>query len=413
MRRTVACAAALLVCASPAGAQKLRDRISSLATFADWGVPLRVGAPAADGRALVPSDAFSAQAGGPNAALLSFVLSWMQASAANAPISSTGGGTTFSFVGGTPVSEPVSPGPIFGEHATTLGRGALLAGANYTGVRYSRVRGVPSDALELRFSPAPGSAASGTALNLDVALNYSLDITSLYATVGVLDRVDVGVVVPVVHARLRGRSVAELVPAAGTAPLVLMGGTPDAPVLSSRQSIAGSATGLGDVALRVKGSLLDRPGAAIGLLGDVRLPTGDEGNLLGSGSLSMRALALASGRIGRFAPRVSAGYLYYDDAAINDAIVATAGFDHDIARGATLAFSVLSEFHAGGSAYRLPPEAADAANVPRIRDDALSFSGGLKLRVARVRTVLNALVPITRGGPRPDFAYTLGVERDF
>jgi hypothetical protein len=413
MRRTVACAAALLLGASPADAQKLRDRIASLATFGDWGVPLRVGASGADGRGLVPSDAFAPQAGGPNAALLSFVLSWMQASAANAPISSTGGGTTFSFVGGTPVRDPVSPGPIFGEHATTLGRGALLAGANYTGVRYSRVRGVPADALQLRFTPAPGSAAAGTELNLDVALNYHLDITSLHATFGLLDRVDVGVVVPVVHARLRGQSVAELVPAAGGAPQLRIAGTPDAPVLSSRQSFAGSATGVGDVALRVKGSLLDRPRAAIGVLGDVRLPTGDEANLLGSGSLSMRALAIASGRLGGFAPRVSAGYLYYADAAINDALVATAGFDQDVAPGATLALSVVSEFHAGRSAYRLPPDAVAAGNIPSIRDDALSFSGGLKLRVARVRTVLNAVVPLTRGGPRPDFAYTVGVERDF
>jgi hypothetical protein len=412
MRRAAVWAAALVLSAAPAGAQKLRDRIASLVTFGDWTVPLRVGTPGPDGRSVVASDIFFPGSGSTNAALLTFVTGWMQASAANAPISSTGGGTTFSFRGGTPVAQRVSPGPIFGEHATTLGRGAMLAGANYTGVRYSKVRGVPNDELRLEFTPT-GGAAGTDALDLRVALDYSLAITSLYTTVGVLDRVDVGVVVPFVQAELGGVSTARVVSQSGGTPSVLIGGTPQAPLLTSRQSIGGRASGLGDVALRVKANAVDRPTMALGVLADVRFPTGDEADLLGSGSLSMRALGLYSARLGGFKPRVSAGYLYYADDAINDAFLATAGFDQDVAPWATLAVSLLSELHTGESAYQLPSGAPAAANIPAIRDDALSASAGFKVSVAGVRTVFNALFPVTRGGPRPDFAYTLGLERDF
>lgn len=414
MKRAVAaCGAAFFLLAPPAEGQKLRDRIASLVTFGEWGVPLRVGTAGPDGRTIVATDAFFPEAGSPNAALLTFVTSWMQASAANAPVSSTGGGTTFSFDGGTPVAQSVSPGPIFGEYATTLGRGAVLAGASYTGVRYSKVRGVPADQLRLTFTPRAGAAQPSDALNLQVALDYDLDMTSFYGTVGLLDRVDVGVVVPVVQARLRGVSTAEIVARSGTTPSMMIGGTPAAPEFSSRQTIDGSASGLGDVALRVKGNLLDRPNVAVGLFGDVRFPTGDERDLLGSGSLSVRALGLYSARIGRFAPRVSAGYLYYAEESINDAFLATAGFDQDVTSWSTLAVSLISEFHSGESAYHLPASRASAANIPAIRDDALSASAGFKVSVAGVRGVFNALVPVTRGGPRPDFAYTFGLERDF
>lgn len=413
MRRAAACAAAFVLFAPRAEGQKLRDRIAGLVTFGSWTAPLQVGAPSADGRTLVPSDVFQPEGGSsPNAALLTFVFSWMQASAASAPVSSTGGGTTFSFEAGTPVAQSVTPGPIFGEYATTLGRGAVLAGASYTGVRYSKVRGVSADQLQLTFTPR-STAATADHLDLNVALDYSLNMAAFYGTVGLLDRLDVGVVVPVVQAGLRGVSTARVVSPAGARPSVLIGGTPAAPVLSSRQEIDGTATGIGDVAVRVKGNLIDRPRAALGVLGDVRFPTGDERDLLGSGSLSFRALGLYSARFGRFAPRVSAGYLHYQDANINDAYLATAGFDQDVARWATLAVSLISETQVGESKYQLPGGSPAAANIPAIRDDALSASAGVKLNVARVRGVLNVLLPVTRGGPRPDFAYTVGLERDF
>src|SRR5438128_350599 len=55
--------------------------------------------------------------------LLSFITGAMTASVGRLPISSTGGGTTFSFVGGAPVRSTTSAGPIFAERASTLGKG--------------------------------------------------------------------------------------------------------------------------------------------------------------------------------------------------------------------------------------------------------------------------------------------------
>ncbi len=130
---------------------------------------------------------------------------------------------------------------------------------------------------------------------------------------------------------------------------------------------------------------------------------------------SARVLAVYSGRFGTLVPYANAGYLYFANRAINDAFLTTAGLDADVAPWATVALSVVGQFHAGASAYRLPSGASARAltNIPEIRDDALSMALGAKLGVRGVRAVVNVLAPFTRGGPRPDLAYTLGVERAF
>ncbi len=412
MRHLFTACTALFLCSSPANAQKLRDQLAQLVTFGSWTSPLQVGTISADGRSIVPSDAFGTAA--PNGMLVAFLVSWMGASAAAAPIASTGGGTVFSFAGATPVSGTPSPGPVFGEPATTLGRGAVVAGANYTGVQFSRVRGVPLDDVRLTFTQNPDAGAITDALDVSFDVDYDLSVASLFATAGVLERVDVGVVLPLVRAELRGASTARVIPVAGAATRTVLGGTPDAPVLASSQRIAGRASGVGDVAFRVKANVVDRPRTAFGVLGDVRFPTGDEADLLGSGSLSVRALGLYSGRFGSFSPHVGAGYLHYADEAVNDAFLANVGFNQDVAPWATLTASVIAELQAGESAYQLPATASrPLANIPVIRDDAVSGSLGVKLIAGRARVIANALLPVTRGGPRPDFAYTVGIERDF
>jgi len=282
-------------------------------------------------------------------------------------------------------------------------------------VRFTRVRGVPLDAL--RFTVTQGAAAPATADALDVqaGLDYDMAVTTLYATAGVLDRVDVGVVVPLVQTQLRGESTARVVAGTMGTMSTVIGGTAQAPVLSSQQRINGRATGIGDVALRAKLSVLDRPTAGFGLLGDVRLPSGDAANLLGSGAYSVRVLGVYSGRFGGLAPHANAGYQHFASSTINDAFLATVGADADMAPWVTVSFSLVGQFQAGTSAYRLPDgsSARSLANIPEIRDNALSSSLGAKFDLRGVRATANVLAPFTRGGPRPDLAYTFGLERVF
>ena len=413
LRLPLVCAT-LLASASNASAQKLRDQLTSLLTFGQWSAPLQVGTLTPAGT-IVPNNAFLMSAVQTNAALGAFLTNWMTADASSTPIASTGGGRAFRFVGGVPVEDRPTPGPIFGERATTLGRGAVLAGVGYTGVQFSKVRGVPLDGLHLTFTQANPALATADAIDVQESLDYQMSETTLYATVGLLDRLDLGVVVPVVQARLRGESTARILSSGSAPSSTVFGGTASAPLLTTQQNIAGRASGIGDVALRAKVNLLDRPAAGLAVLGDVRFPTGDAANLLGSGAFSARVLGVYSGRYGAIVPYVNAGYLHVASSTINDAFLATVGVDADMARWATISLGVLGQRHAGASVYRLPvgSTAQPLTNIPEIRDDALSGTFGAKLGVAGTRATINVLAPYTRGGPRPDFAYTFGIERAF
>lgn len=442
---------ALLLCAltlapgAPLAAQSLRARLPELFTLQGQDAPLRLLRPAdpmnpAAGVAV--NDAFMPEFAPANAAVLTFLGNWVTGNIANVPLGTTSAGATFRFEGGVPVKTASSRGPIFGERGHTLGRRNVVAGANYSVIRFTSVRGAQMNDLQLNFTSQTAALCSGAAddtcrtpaavasandiVALDLAIDLDLAVTSFFLTYGLADRVDVGVVVPLVRADLWARSDFQVEPfgtTPGGSPRTFLAGTPDDPVLSATRTIAGSASGLGDVATRVKVNLYDDSRMGLAVLGDVRFPTGDEDNLLGSGNLSMRALGVYSAQLGNFSPNVSAGYLHWNDGPVNDAFLATAGFDQLLAPWATLAVAVISEFQIGESAYQLPEDVVITepfrrvvrpAEIPAVRDDALSASLGAKLTVpGNVAVVVNSLVPVTRGGPRPDFMWTFGLERNF
>jgi hypothetical protein len=130
-----------------------------------------------------------------------------------------------------------------------------------------------------------------------------------------------------------------------------------------------------------------------------------------------------STRFGNFSPHASVGYLAWSGESTNDGFLATVGFDQVVGPWATLSASLVSEFQVGESVYQLPPlvtitepfqRVVRPLELPDIRDDALSVAIGFKFMAESGLTgVVNSLVPVMRGGPRPDFAWSVGVEYDF
>jgi hypothetical protein len=70
----------------------------------------------------------------------------------------------------------------------------------------------------------------------------------------------------------------------------------------------GSAQGLGDVDIRLKGFVVRRPTLGMAMGVEARLPTGDEENLLGSGALSLKPFLVLSAPHGAFSPHLNAAY---------------------------------------------------------------------------------------------------------
>ena len=164
------------------------------------------------------------------------------------------------------------------------------------------------------------------------------------------------------------------------------------------------------------------------LVGEARFDTGNANDMLGAGAFSARGLAVISGAIDNFSAHGNVGYAYHAGAGagsvkVNDAVLATAGFDDLIAPRVSLAVDLVSELQVGRSNLTLPgPVTYDApfhrviqpTTIPDSRDDLVNGSLGFKFQVPDGFTIVaNALVPLNRGGMRPNIMYSTALEFNF
>jgi hypothetical protein len=443
VRRLVVVTVLALVGAAPLHGQ-LRDRINQLFIFGPGEAPLFLAGTADPNNPAsirVHGTHFVPAAAAGNGTVISFITSAVGANVANVPFSAASGGTTFRFEGGVPVQTSTSSGPIFGERAQTLGRGRMMAGATWNRFRFRTLRGQDLHNLQLIFThanvtgPECDSIVGGDCTPMGVptlendimlfrlSLDVEVSVAAFYLTYGVSDRLDVGISLPVLSTSLQGTSEAQLVPFGGPTAAHFFAGTPTAPVLSASRSVQGSASGLGDVAVRAKWAAGHNERLGVSFLVDLRFPTGSEADLLGSGSFTARALGVVSGRSGSVAPHVNVGYLHRGSELLTDAVLATVGFDHLLAPWATLAMDLVTELQVGESPLRVPDEVVievpfrrtvRATTIQNSRDDIVNGSVGVKLRTREgVMVVLNTLWPLNRGGLRPNLLWTAGVEYNF
>jgi hypothetical protein len=195
---------------------------------------------------------------------------------------------------GTMTRASGSFGPFFTERSLTVGKHQASFGMSSRFEEFTSLDG--HDLHDGNFVTSANQFRDETQ-PFDVE-TLTLDLTSrtfdLFATVGLTDRLDVGVALPL-----------ESISMSGTRQETYRG-----QVLLQATARA-SATGLGDIAVRGKYDLIGEGAAEGGLAGvvEVRLPTGNEANLLGAGKTSVRMLLIGSYEPGRVSAHVNAGYV--------------------------------------------------------------------------------------------------------
>jgi len=442
MQRIVWSLVSLALVVTPLPAQGLRDKISQLFIFASGKDPLFLGGTAgSDSATAVHADHFVPSANADNGSLIAFISSAISQNAGNLPVSATSGGSTFRFEAGVPVPTSGSPGAVFGERAPTLGRGRVFVGANINRLHFETLRGVNMHDIEMTFTHENVTGAAcdsivgssctpygvptheNDVIDLRLALDLDMTVTSFFVTFGLADRVDIGVALPIVSTTLRGTSDAQIVPFGGTTAQHFFGGTSANPELSTSRFVEGSATGVGDIATRVKVNLTRTERTSFSVLADVRFPTGSAEDLLGSGHIAARGLGILSARFGAFSPHANVGYLFRGGSSQNSSVLATVGFDHVMAPWAAIAVDVVSELQVGESKLRLPGtvtydlpfrRTVEPTNIPTERDDVINGSFGFKFVThSGIILVANTLWPLNRGGLRPNVLWTAGLEYNF
>jgi len=443
MRRILVGLAACAALTSAAQAQGLRDQISQLFIFGPGQEPLFLAGtadPNNPATITIHGNHFAPSAATQNGTIISFITNAISGNVADFPFSAAGGGTTFRFEGGVPVPTSVSPGPVFAERAQTLGRGRTLLGVSYNTFQYSSLRGVDLHNVDLTFThenvtgPACDSIVGKSCdpmgvptlendiMPFKLALDITVRLASFVVTYGLSDRVDIGIALPVVSTSLIGESEAQIIPFGGPTATHFFAGTPSNPVLTASRFVQGSATGLGDVAVRMKVNVHHSDQTSLAILVDGRFPTGSESDLLGAGRFSGRALGIFSARFDAFSPHLNLGYLFKAGKQHNDAVVATAGFDDLLAPHVTLAADVISQLQVGDNKLTMPGtvvitvpflRTVRTSDIPDVRDDLVNGSFGFKFTTGGPTIIANALFPINHGGLRANVLWTLGAEYSF
>ena len=361
------------------------------------------------------------------------------------PLSTTVAGVTFDFSTGQPVPIVGSQGPILAESAETLGDRKFVVGFNATHLSLNSIRGIPLEEMRFTFlhEDVNSSGILGDNVNesdlIDIfpGLDVDANIFALYATFGVGRNLDVSIAIPFVDISLKGNSRAVVnsftLGALGEANHHF-GDTSTNPELTQDQPYDRAAAGIGDIALRFKWRFPFKTAAmSTGLLLDVRVPTGDEVDYLGTGTVSARALILASKKIGDFTPHLNVGVDYRSAHLDSDEVEIILGFDQKITNDITFALDFLAELDIQKSeAIKLLPgnilvidrvpgtdngveRSITRSNIPdRNFDNTINAAVGFKVAPSeRLLFMGNLLIPLQDDGLRSSIAPTVGFSVSF
>jgi hypothetical protein len=328
-------------------------------------------------------------------------------------------GFTFDIERGVPVRTTESLGTLLTERATTLGARKLDLTFTYTRVNFTKLQGKDLKDLELVFlrGDANGNGIRDTSgpfsfesdvIRARLSVDLTEDIFALIATYGLTAEWDVGFVVPVTHIRLIAKAHAAIFDQFGNP-----GGTKvgDIPIHrfgpnSSQPDASGGGdeTGLGDIVLRTKYNFLRHYDDLIpdmAFLVELKLPTGDEERLLGTGGTNVTGLLVASRTYARwFTPHVNLGYEIDTKDTRQNAIRYALGFDARLLPELTLAAGIIG---------RAKPDGSGTG------DHIVDLSLGVKwnpIKSLILRT--NVQIPLDKNsGLRADFIPTVGIEYIF
>jgi hypothetical protein len=354
------------------------------------------------------------------------------------PLPSPAAGFTYQFDSSLGIFQRTTQsfGPILADRADTIGAGRASVGFAVQRFTFDSVEG-----LDLRRVPAVfthdnaflrgGREDVVTTLN---SIEAIVNQATTFVTLGITDRFDVSFAVPVVSNSLTVVSDATIQRLGTTNELTHFFRQSDGEVGTRRIFTArGTATGIGDLTVRLKSTLAHTASNGIALGLDVRLPTGDAMELLGTGSTGLQPFAAWSATLQKVSPHLNASYKWNGSSVLAgnpstgqaddfpDQASYAAGMDVSVNQRLTLAFDVIGryllnsnrlveqDFHALDGRSVFP-------NVVFARDsfNALSGAFGFKANLGgRLLVDANLLFNLDENGLRDKVTPLVGIEYSF
>jgi hypothetical protein len=337
------------------------------------------------------------------------------------PLASPASGFIYSFdKSGVYTSSSESFGPLLAERSETIGRHKLYLAFTYQRFAFDEIDGNDIKRIPILFDypqVPPAQVVTITQNRVDTNIEQYV----AFATFGVTSRVDVSVALPFERVSMG-------ITSSGTEY-----STTNSATASFNEFLAGSASGIGDVVLSAKGTLIkgEKFGMAIGA--ELRFPSGDERNFLGSGALGVKPYLVLSRR-GRVAPHLNVGYQWNADSVLaadengNQHLPGyfgyVAGADIGLSKRLTVVADLVGE-HFFDAPQISRPETVSAtvnnqptqfASVVRVNGsyEVNNLSVGLKVNpVGHLLVSANALVKLNEGGVRARVVPLVGLSYSF
>jgi hypothetical protein len=356
----------------------------------------------------------------------------------NVPLPSPGGGFTYQFDSTLGVFQRTTQsfGPILAERADTIGARRVAFGFAFQRFKFDSVEGIDLTKVPAVFEHENAELLGGRqdVVTTTNSIEAIVSQSTSFVTLGITDSFDISLAVPVVTNSLKIVSDARIQRLGTTNELTHFFRQENGEVGEQRIFTAtGDATGLGDIMVRVKHAVRKRASTefAVGL--DVRLPTGDEMNLLGSGAPALQPFAIWSATYQKVAPHINLGYRWNgssvlagnpstgESAHFPDQVSYALGADLSVNPRLTLAFDLVGRYVI--DAERLRAETFHAldgrSTFPNIvfeRDsfNALSGAVGLKANLfERLLLDVNLLFKLDEHGLRDKVTPLIGFEYSF
>lgn len=326
-------------------------------------------------------------------------------------------------------------GPIFAERAETIGKNKFFAGVAYQHYNFDRIDGIDLKKLSAVFEhqPAANIVFQRDIITTQTQLDIQIGQTVAYFTYGLHDRVDVSVALPMVTASIEALSDAQIQRiGTGTDGSIHAFDTTVGDRSRAQFGVSGTAQGIGDVTVRLKATALRFKSAGVAVGFDARMPTGDELNLLGSGTYGARPFVAISGRKGNFSPHVNFAYQWNGKSFLagnvvtgttgnlTDQLQYAAGFDLGVTPKFTLAMDYLGIQQIQGKKVERTQFTAfngrqfDQSIVRNARVNQHALATGFKVNPIRELLVsFNLLFALNDAGLRDRVSPLIGVAYTF
>jgi len=194
--------------------------------------------------------------------------------------------------------------------------------------------------------------------------------------------------------------------------------------------LAGSASGLGDIAADLKANVLKLEHASIAVGGEVRFPTGDATNYLGSGAYGVKPYFVFS-RKGRFTPNINLGYQWNSKSVLAtnpqtgaeqnlpSSFLYSGGVDYRVIRRLTLTAEFLGQLVIDGPRLQSTTESVAGntfTNAKPISSNYTMDNLGIGFKVNPFKNLVitgNTLIQLDSAGIRSKIVPLFGVSYRF